>query len=109
MMGNSAGFFDLEVVLRKAGGKECAFRKDEVVFTQGDPADAVFYIRKGTVKVKVNSRQGKEAVVGVLGARAFLGEGCLTAQRVRMATAVAIHGRLRPPEAASGIDGPTPS
>ena len=90
MMGNSAGFFDLEVVLRKAGGKECAFRKDEVVFTQGDPADAVFYIRKGTVKVKVNSRQGKEAVVGVLGARAFLGEGCLTAQRVRMATAVAM-------------------
>ena len=68
-MGNSAGFFDLEVVLRKAGGKECAFRKDEVVFTQGDPADAVFYIRKGTVKVKINSGQGKEAVVGVRSAR----------------------------------------
>ena len=89
-MADSAGSSDVEVVLRTAGGKELQYRKDEVVFTQGDLADAVFYIRTGTVKVKVNSRQGKEAVVGVLGARAFLGEGCLTAQHVRMATAVAM-------------------
>jgi CRP/FNR family transcriptional regulator, cyclic AMP receptor protein len=52
-MTDSAPSSDVEVVLRKAGGKELEYRKDEVVFTQGDPAEAVFYVRKGTVKVKV--------------------------------------------------------
>jgi CRP/FNR family cyclic AMP-dependent transcriptional regulator len=81
---------DIASVLREAGSTENNYIKDEAVFAQGDPADAVFYVLTGTVKLKVNSRQGKEAVVGVLGPGSFLGEGCLTAQSVRMSTAVAM-------------------
>lgn len=66
------------------------FRKKTKIFSQGDAADAVFYIHKGKVKVAVVSKQGKEAVIAVLGPGDFLGEGCLTGQRLRMATASAI-------------------
>lgn len=78
----------IALILREAGGRETDYAKEEVVFAQADPADAVFYVRTGSVKLKVNSRQGKEAVVGMLGAGSFLGEGCLTAQPARMSTAV---------------------
>ena len=57
---------------------------------KGKPADAVFYIQKGKVKITVVSEQGKEAVVAVLGPDEFCGEGCLTGQPVRLATATAI-------------------
>jgi CRP-like cAMP-binding protein len=60
------------------------------VFSQGKPADAVFYIQKGQVKVTVVSEQGKEAVVAVLGPDEFCGEGCLTGQPLRLATATAM-------------------
>src|ERR1700732_2403230 len=60
--------------------------KDQIVFAQGDPADAVFYIQKGKVKVTVVSQQGKEAVVAVLGTNDFFGEGCLAGQTLRIAT-----------------------
>ena len=63
------------------------YRKDQIVFSQGDPANAVFYIQKGKVKVTVVSEQGKEAVVAVLGADEFFGEGCLAGQVQRIATA----------------------
>jgi CRP-like cAMP-binding protein len=53
------------------------FRKDQIVFAQGDAADTVFYIQKGRVKVIVISEQGKEAVVGILGSGQFFGEGCM--------------------------------
>jgi CRP/FNR family transcriptional regulator, cyclic AMP receptor protein len=53
------------------------YRKGQIVFSQGDPADAVFYIQKGKVKVTVISEQGKEAVVAILEADEFFGEGCL--------------------------------
>ena len=53
------------------------YRKEQIVFSQGDPADAVFYIQKGKVKITVVSEQGKEAVVAILGANEFFGEGCL--------------------------------
>src|ERR1700733_702121 len=66
------------------------FRKDEVVFSQGDPADAVFYIQKGKVKLTVVSEQGKEAVVAILGADDFFGEGCLAGQDQRIATVKAM-------------------
>jgi CRP/FNR family transcriptional regulator, cyclic AMP receptor protein len=66
------------------------YRTDKVVFSQGDPADAVFYIQKGQVKVTVVSEQGKEAIVAVLGPDEFCGEGCLTGQPRRMATATAM-------------------
>jgi CRP-like cAMP-binding protein len=58
-----------------------------VVFTQGDVADSVIYIKKGKIKVTVVSKQGKEAVVALLGADEFLGEGCLIGQPKRLATA----------------------
>ncbi len=62
------------------------YRKDQIVFSQGEPADAVFYIQKGKVKVTVVSDQGKEAVVAILGAGEFCGEGCLAGQARRIAT-----------------------
>ena len=66
------------------------YRKSEIVFSQGDPADKVFYIQKGKVKVTVVSEQGKEAVVAILGANEFFGEGCLAGQARRLSTAAAM-------------------
>lgn len=61
--------------------------KDQIVFAQGDRADAVFYIREGKVKFSVVSEQGKEAIVAILDAGEFFGEGCLAGQTRRIATA----------------------
>src|SRR5580693_5143243 len=66
------------------------YRKDEIVFSQGDPADAVFYIQSGKVKLTVVSEQGKEAVVAMLGTNDFFGEGCLAGQARRIATVATI-------------------
>ena len=66
------------------------YRKDQIVFSQGDPADAVFYVERGEVKVTVVSEQGKEAVVAMLGTNDFFGEGCLAGQAQRIATAAAM-------------------
>jgi CRP-like cAMP-binding protein len=63
------------------------YRKDQIVFSQGEPADAVFYLQKGKVKVTVVSEQGKEAVVAILGPNEFFGEGCLAGQAQRLSTA----------------------
>jgi CRP/FNR family transcriptional regulator, cyclic AMP receptor protein len=63
-------------------------RKGQVIFTQGEDADDVIYIKEGKVKVTVISRHGKEAVVALLGADEFLGEGCLIGQPKRIATAM---------------------
>ena len=84
--------FDLKVFLGKANGgrTNAEYRIDEPVFVQGDPADAIFYINKGNVKLTVVSKQGKEAVVAILKEGDFFGEGCLAGQQLRMATAVAI-------------------
>jgi CRP-like cAMP-binding protein len=65
-------------------------RKKEIIFKQGDDADAVIYIKKGNIKVCVISKEGKEAVVAILGADQFLGEGCLIGQPKRLATAMAM-------------------
>ncbi|AMN39072.1 Crp/Fnr family transcriptional regulator [Rhodoplanes sp. Z2-YC6860] len=65
-------------------------QKKQVIFAQGDLADSVIYIKKGKVKVTVVSKQGKEAVVAILGADQFLGEGCLIGQPKRLATATAM-------------------
>jgi CRP/FNR family transcriptional regulator, cyclic AMP receptor protein len=64
--------------------------KDYKIFSQGDPSDAVFYIQEGRVKLKVKSKQGKEAVIAILGAGDFLGEACLIGQAVCLATATTI-------------------
>lgn len=84
--------FDPKSFLAKVGeGRSIgSYAKDRVVFTQGDPADSVFYIQKGKVKVTVVSKQGKEAVVAILGPDEFCGEGCLAGQPRRMATAMAM-------------------
>ena len=66
------------------------YRKDEVVFLQASPADSVFYIQKGKIKIVVASTQGKEAVVALLGPGDFFGEGCLIGQPLRLATARAM-------------------
>jgi CRP/FNR family transcriptional regulator, cyclic AMP receptor protein len=73
------------------GGRTVSkYRKNEKVFSQGDPADAVFYIQEGKVKVCVLSEQGKEAVVALHGKGDFFGEGCLNAQPLRLATVAAM-------------------
>src|SRR5271170_2898839 len=85
--------FDPKVFLTTTvnGGRTLSsYRKDRVIFRQGDPADGVFYIQKGQVKVTVVSEQGKEAIVAVLGPDEFFGEGCLTGQPLRMATSAAM-------------------
>ena len=66
------------------------YQKKEIIFKQGDDADAVVYIKKGSVKVCVISKDGKEAVVAILGADEFIGEGCLIGQPKRLATAMAM-------------------
>src|SRR3984893_15933346 len=62
------------------------YRKDQIVFSQGNPADAVFYIQNGKVKVSIVSKQGKEAVVAIHETSDFFGEGCLAGQTRRIAT-----------------------
>jgi CRP/FNR family cyclic AMP-dependent transcriptional regulator len=84
--------FDPEDFLAGIGdGRTIAsYRKNQDVFAQGDIADAVFYIRKGKVKVTVVSEHGKEAVVAILGKDEFCGEGCLSGQPKRIASATTL-------------------
>jgi CRP/FNR family cyclic AMP-dependent transcriptional regulator len=70
------------------------YHKDQVVFSQGDVADAVYYIQKGKIKLTVVSKRGKEAVVGILGLAHFFGEGCLNGHPLRITTATAIEQSL---------------
>ena len=65
-------------------------QKGKIFFAQGDATDAIFYIKKGKVKITVVSKQGKEAVVALLNADEFFGEGCLIGQPKRVATATAM-------------------
>jgi CRP-like cAMP-binding protein len=66
------------------------YSKDQVIFSQGDTGDAVFYVQKGKVKITVVSEQGKEAVVAILGPDDFFGEGCLAGQLQRISTVTAM-------------------
>jgi CRP/FNR family transcriptional regulator, cyclic AMP receptor protein len=66
------------------------YRKDQIVFRQGDPADAVFYVQSGKVKKTVVSEQGKEAVVALLGSGDFFGEGCLAGEALCLSTVTAL-------------------
>lgn len=71
-------------------GHASLWRNGQVIFAQGDHADALFYIRKGRVKLTTVSAQAKEAVIGLLGAGDFFGEACLVGQSTRIATAMAM-------------------
>lgn len=84
--------FDPSVFLSKAGSGTTIVRhsRSDVIFAQGDAADAVFYIQKGKVKITVISQQGKEAVVAVLGSDEFCGEGCMGGQKRRVSSATAM-------------------
>jgi CRP/FNR family cyclic AMP-dependent transcriptional regulator len=63
---------------------------NRTIFVQGDPADSVFYLHQGEVKLSVTSQQGKEAIVTILGANEFFGEGCLAGQLLRISAAIAV-------------------
>jgi CRP/FNR family cyclic AMP-dependent transcriptional regulator len=84
--------FNVETFLATVGGGRSLsnYRKNQMVFSQGDPADSVFYIQEGRVKVCVVSQRGKEAVVAVHGKEEFFGEGCLSGQPRRLATVAAM-------------------
>ena len=84
--------FDPKIFLATVNGGRTIvkYRRNEVVFAQGDAADAVFYIEEGRIKVTVVSDQGKEAVVAIHGKGDFFGEACLTGQPRRLATATAM-------------------
>ena len=87
-----SALFDPAVFLATAAlGRDISkHSKKEIIFAQGEEADAIFYIRKGRVKVAVVSKEGKEAVVALLGQDEFVGEGCLIGQPKRLATASAM-------------------
>jgi CRP-like cAMP-binding protein len=84
--------FNADAFLRTAGaGKTIVtYRRNSVIFSQGDPSDSVMYIQKGAVKLSVVSPGGKEAVVGVLGTGDFFGERSLTGHPVRLEAATAM-------------------
>ena len=81
-----------ESILKGVAGRNIAveYNAKRKIFWQGQPADSIFYIRQGKVKLSVTSKQGKEAIVAVLSAGDFLGEGCLAGQTLRIATAAAM-------------------
>ena len=89
---SKAPAFSVRTFLSQVGkGRTLAdHRLNHVIFAQGDAADSIFYIHKGKVKLTVVSKRGKEAVVAILGAGEFFGEGCLARQVKRMATATAM-------------------
>lgn len=92
-MSDEAGpALDAEAFLANAdGGKTVRdYAKGEVVFSQGDPAEAVFDIQQGQFSFRVVSGQGREAIVALIGAGSFFGEPCLAGQPLRTATAVTI-------------------
>ena len=84
--------FNVKTFLNSVDGGRTitAYRKNERIFSQGEPADAIFYLQEGRVKVCVVSELGKEAVVALHGKGDFFGEGCLTGQPLRLATVVAM-------------------
>ena len=83
--------FDAHVFLASAGlsRKIVEYPRGTIIFTQGDPCDHVLYIQKGNVQLSVLSQSGREAIVAMLNAGDFFGEGCLAGQPVRMGTAKA--------------------
>ncbi len=84
--------FDLKTFLSVIDGGRtiAAVSAKQRAFVQGDLADAVFYVQKGKVKLSVVAKGGKEATIGILNEGDFFGEGCLTGQRLRMCSAIAM-------------------
>ncbi|MDQ0509588.1 Crp/Fnr family transcriptional regulator [Ancylobacter amanitiformis] len=84
--------FDPKAFLARVGdGRSIiTYQKSDIIFSQGSPADAVFYIQSGKAKIAVVSEHGREAIVAILGVGNFFGEGCLAGQVLRMATVTAL-------------------
>ncbi len=84
--------FDAQTFLTSVGAGRSTkrYRAKKIVFQQGDPADAVFYIQDGRIRLTVVSEQGREGVIAILSAGDFFGEGCLAGQRLHMASAAAM-------------------
>jgi CRP/FNR family cyclic AMP-dependent transcriptional regulator len=84
--------FNPQVFLQSVGASRRVeeFRKKQAIFSQGEPADSVMYVQKGSVKLTVVNESGKEAVVAIFGSGDFLGEGSMAGQTLRMGTATAI-------------------
>jgi CRP/FNR family transcriptional regulator, cyclic AMP receptor protein len=84
--------FDPKAFLNSVGSGKTTLKagRDQIIFSQGDAADAVFYILEGKVKLTVLSVKGKEAVVAILERGSFFGEGCLAGQPLRMGTATSL-------------------
>jgi CRP/FNR family transcriptional regulator, cyclic AMP receptor protein len=82
------GASDAEAIIARVDGgrSEAKYQRDQIVYSQGDTADGVFYIQSGRVKVTVVSKEGKEAVVAILPAGSFCGEECLSGHTLRIAT-----------------------
>jgi CRP/FNR family transcriptional regulator, cyclic AMP receptor protein len=89
MKGGGKPTFDPQIFLAKVGAGKTVVElpRRQIVFCQGDAADAVFYVQKGKIELKVLSRQGKEAILAIVDVGDFFGEGCLAGQPLRMATA----------------------
>ena len=90
---NGGTVFDPETFLARAGlgRKILSLKKNETAYAQGDPADAIFYVQKGQLRVTVTSASGKEATIALVGAREFLGEDCMVLTHpLRLATATAM-------------------
>lgn len=88
--------FDLKNFLACAGPGRTVIeaRRNQTIYAQGDPADAVFYLQRGCVKLTVLSEHGKEAVVAIFGPGSFFGEGCLTGKPQRLSSTVALEHSL---------------
>jgi CRP/FNR family transcriptional regulator, cyclic AMP receptor protein len=84
--------FSPKIFLEKVGSGKSKLQnsKPQLIFSQGDAADAVFYVQAGQVKLTVLSEQGKEAIIAMLEPGSFFGEGCLAGQLTCMATAIAL-------------------
>ena len=81
------------LLARIPGGKRVVqYDENSQIYVQGDPADSLFYLRRGKVKLSVTSEEGKEAIIAILDVDEFFGEGCLAGQPLRMATATAVEG-----------------
>src|SRR5918994_1215114 len=91
-MARARASFDPQLFLTKVGKGKLTLQspKKHTIFSQGDPAEAVFYIQGGKVKLTVVSQQGKEAVIAILERGAFFGESCLAGQAIRTATATVV-------------------
>ena len=90
---NGATVFDPEIFLERVGlsKKVVRLKRTETAYAQGDPADAIFYVRKGQLRVTIASANGKEATLALVGAGEFLGENCmLSAHPLRLASATAM-------------------